>query len=382
MFTAGSAAFTVGTLLAAAAVSQEMLITGRVVQGVGAAALSPAAMSLLLLTFPGAERPKAMSLWGAASTLGGATGVASGGLLTGFLGWSWVFLVTVPVSLASVLLAPRLLDDPGVRSRHRFDGRGAAMITAAVVALVHGALSSADYGWTSGATLASFAAFALLLVAFIRVERHHAEPLLPLSLFKSRSLSSGVALAVFGGAARASTFVLIALYLQQAFAMEPQQAGFAMVPTSLTGFAVSLTLLPWLLRTIGPRRTLVIGLLVLASGHLWLANAPHNAGYLGAVLPGLLLVATGVALSFTPTTMVLTSAVPDEHAGLASGLAGAATQVGAALGTATFTAIGIAAVAPGAGQIGPAGFAAAFTAAAAVALTTAGLGATTSRVRN
>jgi predicted MFS family arabinose efflux permease len=134
-------------------------------------------------------------------------------------------------------------------------------------------------------------------------------------------------------------------------------------------------------RAIGPRRTLVIGLMVLAAGHLWLANAPH-AGYLVAVLPGLLLVAVGVALSFTPTTMVIASAMPESRTGLASGLAGSATQVGAALGTATFTAIGISVGASGTGMLGATGFSAAFTAAAAVALATAVLGSTIARARN
>jgi MFS family permease len=202
-----------------------------------------------------------------------------------------------------------------------------------------------------------------------------------LELFRSRILSTGVALAVLGGAARASTFVLVALFLQQALAMAPEQAGLAMVPTSLTGFAVSLTLLPRVLRTFGPQRSLVVGLVLLAAGHLWLAHAPLGDGYFVAVLPALFLVAIGVALSFTPTTMVIASAVPESHTGLASGLAASATQVGAALGTAAFTAIGVSAAGPGAEELASSGFSAAFTAAAMVALTTALLGATVGRDR-
>jgi predicted MFS family arabinose efflux permease len=201
----------------------------------------------------------------------------------------------------------------------------------------------------------------------------------PLAIFRSRALSTGVALAVLGGAARASTFVLVALYLQQALAMAPQRAGLAMVPTSITGFLVSLALLPRLLRTLGPRRALVLGLLVLAAGHLWLGHASAQAGYLVAVLPGLLLVAVGVAFSFMPTTMVIAAAVPETHAGLTSGLASSATQVGAALGTAIFTAIGLAVGGSAAGVLHSAGFSAAFTAAAVVALATAGLGCTIAR---
>ncbi|MET7426128.1 MFS transporter [Dactylosporangium sp. NPDC005555] len=381
MFVAGSTVFTVGTLLAAFAANQGLLVTGRIVQGVGAAALSPAAMSLLLLTFPGPRRAQAMSIWGAASALGGAAGVMAGGLLVGSFGWSSVFFVTVPVSVAAVVMARTVLDEPARSARRRFDGLGAATITGAVIALVHGALSGADHGWTSAPVVASLAGSAVLTTLFVTIERRTADPLVPLKLFQNRNLSACVVLAVLGGAARASTFVLVALYLQQALAMAPQQAGLAMVPTSLAGFAVSLALLPRILRALGPQRTLVIGLMVLAAGHLWLADAPVAAGYVVAVLPGLLLVAVGVALSFTPTTMVIASAVPESHAGLASGLAGSATQVGAALGTATFTAIGISAGASATGMLGATGFSAAFTAAAAVALATAVLGSTIARTR-
>jgi predicted MFS family arabinose efflux permease len=218
-----------------------------------------------------------------------------------------------------------------------------------------------------------------LLVLFVAVERRSTDPLVPPALFRSRTLATGVAVAVLGGAARASAFVLVALYLQQALGMSPQHAGLAMVPTSITGFGFSLAMLPRIVRRLGPNRTLVLGLLVLAAGHLWLAHAPRTQGYAVAVLPGLLLVAVGVALSFTPTTMVIASAAPVTHSGLVSGLAGSATQVGAALGTAAFTAIGISVGAPAAGQLGGTGFSAAFTAAAAVSLVTAAIGSTIPR---
>ena len=381
MFVAGSALFTVGTLLAASATNQGLLLGGRIVQGVGAAALSPAAMSLLLVTFPGPQRARAMSIWGAASALGGATGVMAGGLLVGSFGWSSVFFVTVPISLSAVAMARYVLPEGAHGGRRRFDWHGAAAITGAVIALVHGALGIADSGWTSPTVLGSLVGSALLVAVFVTVERRSADPLVPLELFASRTLSTGVGLAVLGGAARASTFVLVALYLQQALTMAPQQAGLAMVPTSLTGFAVSLALLPRVLRALGPRRALVIGLVVLAAGHLWLAYAPPAGGYLFAVLPGLLLVAIGVALSFTPTTMVIASAAPESHTGLASGLAGSATQVGAALGTATFTVVGIAVGGPSTATLGATGFSAAFTAAAVVAVSTAVLGVTIARAR-
>ena len=283
MFVAGSTLFAAGTLLAAGAANPAMLVAGRIIQGTGAAALSPAAMSLLLLTFPGPARARAMSIWGAASGLGGATGVFLGGLLAGGLGWSSVFLVTVPVSTAAVLLARQVLEEGPRGPRRRFDWRGAATITGAVIALVHAALGVPESGWTSIPVLASLAGFAGLLAAFVVLEGRTADPLVPLELLRSRVMRTGLALAVFGGAARASAFVLVALYLQQALAMAPQRAGMAMVPTSVTGFVVSLALLPRLLRALGPRRTMVIGLVVLAAGHLWLGHAPAHTGYLVAV---------------------------------------------------------------------------------------------------
>lgn len=374
LFVGGACLFTVGTLLAALAVAQEMLIAGRAVQGVGAAALSPAAMSLLLAAFPAAHRGRAVGAWGAASTLGGATGVVAGGVLAGTVGWRAVFLVTVPVSAVAVLLARRLLVEDVSGVRRTFDWAGAAVLTAAVIALVHGAVDAVDHVWTNPRVVGLLACSAGLMVAFLAIERRAQDPLIPLELFRSRALRTGTALALLGGATRASTFVLVALYFQQVLAMSPEQAGFAMVPTSLTGFAVSLYVLPRVLGAMGPARSLVLGLVILAVGHLWLAYAPPSSGYVVAVLPGLLLVATGVALSFTPTTMVVASAVPSSHTGLASGLAAASMQIGAAVGTAAFVVVGASASRQADGALNASGFSAAFTAAAIVALATAVLG--------
>lgn len=372
LFAVGSAVFLVGTLAAAAAGSAAVLVAARAVQGVGAAALGPAAMSLLLVMFPGTSRARAMSAWGAASTLGGATGVLLGGVLTGTLGWPWVFLVTVPVSAAGLVLAPRLLDGAAGARGRRFDVVGAATVTGAVLTLVHTALGVPEHGWTSWPTAVGAAVAVALLAAFVAVERVATDPLVPLDVLASRAVAGGTVLAVLGGAARASTFVLIALYLQQALHLAPQAAGLAMVPTSLAGFAVSVLVLPRVLRRLGPGRTMVAGLVVLAAGQLVIAGAPSPAAYAVDVLPGLLLVATGVALSFTPTTMVVADAVPAPRSGLASGLASAGTQAGAALGVAAFSAVAVAAT-PGSAVAAPTagGFAAAFVAASLTAGATA-----------
>lgn len=379
MFVVGSAVFTAGTLLAATAGTQAALVGARVTQGAGAAALSSAAMSLLLVMFPGRARARAMSVWGAASTLGGATGVHTGGILSGTLGWTFVFYATVPVSLVAMLAARRLLDGARDRASRSFDAAGAAAVTGAVLALVHAALAVPGAGWTDPSVVAGAGVAAALLVTFVAVERRATDPLLPLDLFASRRLSVGVVLAVLGGATRASTFVLVALFLQQGVRLTPEAAGLAMVPTSLAGFVVSLALLPRVLRRLGPERSLVVGLVVLAAGQLWLARTPSVVAYGTDVLPGLLLVATGVALSFTPTTMVIAGAVPAHRAGLASGLASTGTQIGSALGMAAFTGVAVAASGAGAAAVSSRGFAAAFVAAALVSLTTGAVGATVTR---
>ncbi|MDC7120848.1 MFS transporter [Cellulomonas fimi] len=372
MFVTGSAVFTTGTVLAASATGEVVLVGARIVQGAGAAALSTAAMSLLLVMFPGASRARAMSVWGAASTAGGATGVLAGGLVSGTLGWSWVFYATVPVSVVGVLAARRLLDGARAELRRRFDAAGAATITGAVLVLVHTALRVPEDGLSP--VVIGFAAAAVALLAlFAAIEHRTADPLVPLEALASRAASSGVVLALLGGAARASTFVLVALYLQQGLQLAPQAAGVAMVPTSLAGFVVSLGVLPKVLRAIGPERSMVVGLVVLAAGQLWLARTPVEARYVADVLPALLLVATGVALSFTPTTMVVAAALPEARAGLASGLSSSATQVGAALGMALFTAVAVAAgggTEP-VGVLSLDGFGAAFAVAAVVSLTAA-----------
>ena len=384
MFVAGSAVFTVGTLLAAFATSQGLLVGGRIVQGVGAAALSPAAMSLLLLTYPGPQRARAMSIWGAASALGGATGVMAGGLLVG--------------TLRLVVGVPRDRARLGRRRRHR-PARCCPKVPAALAAGSTGTArppspapsspwstapsASPNADSTSPTVLASLAASGRPRSR--SSSRSSAAP--PThscrsTLFRSRTLSTGVGLAVLGGAARASTFVLVALYLQQALAMAPQQAGLAMVPTSLTGFAFSLCTAAADLarprpaaqprpRAGGPRRRPPVAGLRTASERVRSSQSSPASCSSPSASPS----------ASRPPPWSSPRPRPRSHAGLASGLAGSATQVGAALGTATFTAIGISVGAPATTELGATGFSAAFTAAAVVALATAALGSTISRTR-
>ena len=217
---------------------------------------------------------------------------------------------------------------------------------------------------------------------FISIERRTADPLVPLELFRSRILTTGAALAVLGGAARASTFVLVALYLQQVLTMAPQQAGLAMVPTSLTGFAFSLALLPRIVRSLGPQRTLVAGSSSLPLVTCGSPTPRQRTATSSPSSPGSCSSPSASPSASPPRPWSSRPPCPTSHTGLASGLAGSATQVGAALGTAAFTAIGISVSGPLGDTLGASGFSAAFTAAAAVALATAALGATLARPRS
>ncbi|WP_394768543.1 DHA2 family efflux MFS transporter permease subunit [Lacisediminihabitans sp.] len=345
MFMAGAALFTAATLLAGIAPTETVLVVARALQGLGAAVLSPSALSVILVEFPGASRAKAMSAWGAASAAGGAVGVSVGGLVTASLGWQWVFFITIPITLLALVSARFLFSaDSGERIRRTFDVFGAITITGAALALIYATLSVVDRGWFSVETIGGALTGVALLVAFVFIERSAADPIVPLALFRQRSVSAGVIIGLLGGAARVSTFLLSALYLQQVLLLAPNAAGIAMLPTSVAGFVVSLLLLPRILRAIGPERTLMLGLLLLAAGHLWLARNPAGPTYSLDVLPGLLVAAAGVALSFTPSTMVIASGVPAAQSGLASGLANASSQVGGAIGIAAFSAVAAARV--------------------------------------
>ena len=374
MFMAGAALFTATTLMAGFAPTEAVLILARSLQGLGAAVLSPAAMSIILLQFPGDERARAMGAWGAASAAGGAVGVSVGGLITAAAGWQWVFFLTVPVTLLAFVCAPLLVVGPsGPRVRRSFDLRGAISVTGGALALIYATLSIADQGWFSVQAVGGALAGIGLIVGFVVIERHAVDPIIPLTLFRERTVSAGVVVGLLGGAARVSTFFLSALYLQQVLELEPGTAGMAMLPTSIAGFLVSLLLLPRIIRSLGAARTLTLGLLLLACGHLWLSRTPPGVGYGLDVLPGLLLAAAGVALSFTPSTMVIASGVPSTMPGLASGLSNASSQIGAAVGIAAFSAAAaLSARGAGAARIADvpalaAGFHAAFIAAGLVA---------------
>ena len=339
MFLIGTAVLVAGSLMGGFATTDALLIGARLVQGAGAAMLSPAAMSVILASFTGRARVRAMSGWGAASTVGGAAGVTVGGLLTATLGWQSVLFVTGAVAAVIGVAGWVLLPAGEKGARRTFDATGAALLTGAAVAVVFGVLSAPHSGLLSVEVIAAAAVAVLCLIGFGLGEQRAADPILPTRVLRDARVGGGVAVNLLGGGARVACFVLVALLLQQVLEYGPALAGLAMLPTSLAGFAVSILVLPRALNRLGPQRVAVIGLLLLVGAHLMLATVDNGDSYLLRVLPALVIAATGVAFSFTPTTLVIAEGIAARNSGVSSGLASATAQIGGAIGIAVFGAL-------------------------------------------
>lgn len=336
MFMIGAAVLFAGSLVGGLAATNAVLMGARLVQGAGAAMVSPAAMSIILARFAGPSRARAMSGWGAASSIGGASGVTVGGLLTATSGWHSIMLVTATAAAAVGLGAWRLVPRDVAAARRPFDATGATLLTTAALAVVFAILEVPRAGVGSvevvGAALLAIGS----LAGFAAAERRSADPILPLAVLRDPRVAGGVVVNLLGGAARIACFVLVALLLQQVLEFGPGLAGAAMLPTSLAGFAVSTLLLPRALTRLGAQRVVLIGLLLLAIAHLMLSGVHNGDPYALRVLPALMFAAIGVSFSFTPTTLVIAEGVAARNAGVSSGLASATAQIGGAIGIALF----------------------------------------------
>jgi EmrB/QacA subfamily drug resistance transporter len=373
MFLVGAALLTLGSVAGALAASESLLIAARLVQGLGAAALSPAAMSIILANTTGRARTAAMSAWGAASALAGAAGVSLGGLITAMLGWHAVFQLSAAVAAVVAVIAWRMLPADESRRGRSFDAAGAGAITLAATAAVWCVLMLPDEGIGSPAVLVGGLLAVAGIVAFVMRERRAADPVLPLEFLRDLRVSGGLLVNLLGGAARVGCFFMVAMLLQQAFRFDAGLAGLAMLPTSIAGFLVTTLLLPRLLARLGAPRVVVVGLVLLTVAHGVLAVAPASPVYALHVLPALLVAAAGVAMSFTPTTLVIASGIPKQRSGVGSGLASSSAQLGGALGIAVFIAVNSAvqarSIADGADGVAAvqAGMSAAFATASAAA---------------
>ncbi|HEX5826526.1 MAG TPA: MFS transporter [Candidatus Limnocylindrales bacterium] len=371
VFIAGFVILTSASLLTGLAPTEGILLAGRALQGVGAALIAPAALTLLMTLFAhdSRELTKALALYGAAAPAGGTAGVFLGGLLTSALDWRWVFLVNIPIGLLVLLASRSVLPAIGRRSG-RLDLAGAVAVTAALSLAVFGIVRAPAVGWTSLETIVSLLGAAVLLAAFVRIESTKPEPLMRLGIWRAPNLAAAnVAMALLGAAWIPAWFFLN-LYLQQVLGFGPFEGGLALVPTTVAIMVLMVGVTGRIVGRFGFKLPLVAGLLLLAAGIGWLSFAPADGSYLANVLPASLLAAVGMSLAYIPAMLAALSGARPEEAGLASGIVNTTYQVGSALGLAVITAVATAAGFGTGGDV--AGFPAAFLGAAAVAIVAAG----------
>jgi EmrB/QacA subfamily drug resistance transporter len=335
LFIAGTALFSAASLLNGLAQTSTMLIAGRALQGLGAALLSPAALSIITTTFTdNSERTRALGVWSAIAAGGGAVGLLLGGVLTDLASWPWIFIVNVPVGVITLMLTLRYVPESRDELPHRsFDLAGAVSVTSGLIVLVYAIVKAQSYGWGSSRTLALIGVAVALLAAFVAIERRAIAPLVRLSIFRVRTLAvaDGVLLLVASG--MFGMFFFASLYVQEILGYSPLRAGLAFLPVT-AGIVVGAGLAQQLIRWLGVRGVSLLGILLAAAGMAFLTQVPVHGSYVSDLLPGLLPMSIGMGLTFVPITLLATGGVGHEDAGLASGLFNTAQQVGGSLGLA------------------------------------------------
>lgn len=338
LFIAGVVVFTGASLLNALAPSAEFLIAARALQGLGAAMVSPAALSIVTTTFKDpAERAKALSAWAAIAVGGAAVGLLAGGILTEYLAWQWIFLINLPIGAAAIALGMKYVAESRVPTSG-VDVAGAVSVTAGLTLLVYAIVRAVDYGWASVETIGMMAAAAALLVTFVFIEMRVKAPLVRLGIFRVRSLAGAnlSMLAVMGG--MFAVFYFASLYVQQTLGFTPVQAGLAFLPLT-AGIILFSVIAERSIARLGVRTIGLAGMAVAAVGLLLLSRVTVDGTYVSDLLPGLLVMSAGLGLTFVPLTLIATANVADEDAGLASGLFNSSQQIGGALGLAILSTI-------------------------------------------
>jgi EmrB/QacA subfamily drug resistance transporter len=339
IFLIGTAAFGSASLLGGLATSQGTLLGARVLQGVGAALATPAALSLVASLFPaGAQRVKALGIWGALAGLGFTAGMLLGGTLTEAASWRWVFFINVPVAGAALGAVPRLVRESRAVGPRGFDLAGGLTLTAALTALVYALVRAPANGWRSPLTEGILAGAALLLGAFALIERRTGTPLAPRGLLHRRATLVPSLLQMLLGAAGISALFLLTLYIQQVLGYSPLQAGLAYLPLA-AGVASTTAVANHLLPRLGPRPLAAVGLFTIAAGLARLGHVPVAGDYATDVLPSLLVIGLGAGLSFSSITAAALGRVGDAASGLVSGLLSASGQIGGALGVAVLVSV-------------------------------------------
>jgi EmrB/QacA subfamily drug resistance transporter len=331
--------FTVASVLAGLAWSEASLIGARAVQGLGAAIISPAALSILSVTFrEGRERNIALGVWGAVGGFGAAAGVLLGGILTDALSWEWIFFVNVPVGTLALVLAPFLLAESRDARVKSFDVPGAVLVTGGLSSLVYAITQAGTDGWLAGRTVAFFVLAVALLVAFVGWELRHGEPLMRFGLLQTRTVSGANVAGFIMGTAMFSMFLMLTLYMQQVL-------GYSAMKTGVAYLAVAGTAIVWsavaaqLVTRVGVKPVLVAGMTALTAGLVFFTQVSVGGSYVSDLLPGFLLIGFGIGFSFVPISIAALAGVQPNEAGLASGLINTSQQIGGALGIAALSTI-------------------------------------------
>jgi EmrB/QacA subfamily drug resistance transporter len=339
IFLAGVIVFTVASLLAGLAWSDSSLIAARALQGLGAAIITPAALSILSTTFDeGRERNIALGAWGAVGGFGAAAGVLMGGILTDGLSWEWIFFVNVPVGAAAFVLAPFLLAESRDAHVRSFDATGAVLVTVGLSSLVYAITQAGQDGWLAGQTIAFFALAVVLLAGFGYWEQRQAEPLMRFGILRIRTVAGANVAAFILGTAMFSMFLMLTLYMQQVL-------GFSAMRTGLGYLAVAGTAIIWsgvaaqLVTRIGVKPVLVVGMTALTAGLVSFTQVSVDGTYAADLLPGFLLTGLGIGFSFVPISIAALAGIRASEAGLASGLFNTTLQIGGALGIAALSTV-------------------------------------------
>jgi EmrB/QacA subfamily drug resistance transporter len=342
IFMTGLAVFTAASLACGLAGSSAVLIAARTVQGVGAALVSPATLSIITTTFEeGADRNKALGIWGAMGGGGAAAGVLFGGILTRYLGWEWIFFVNIPVGVAVLAVTRPFVRESRDEPEHRsFDLFGATAVTGGLALLVYGVSEAPAHGWGASSTIASLAAAGALLVFFVLWEGRVRAPLMPLGIFRIRTVAGANAASVFLGAVVFSNFFLLTLYVQNVLHYSAIKTGLTFFATAGTLVAVA-AVAQALSTRYGPRPVLAAGFVTLTAGMIVYAQIPVHGKFVANLLPGYLLVGVGLALGFIAVSIAALAGVPPQLAGVASGLLTTSQQIGGAVGTAMVSSISL-----------------------------------------
>jgi EmrB/QacA subfamily drug resistance transporter len=335
MFMIGVALFTIASLACGLANSEGVLIASRAVQGLGAAIISPATLSIITTTFDeGAERNKALGIWGAMGGSGAAVGVLMGGVLTKYLGWEWIFFVNVPVGVLVLALTRRVVRESRVETdERRYDAVGAVTVTAGIALLVYAISKAPDAGWSSARTILLLLAAAALLVTFVVTEIRVRNPLMPLGIFRIRTVTGANVVGFLLAAVVYSNFFVLTLYVQQVLHFSALKAGVTFLATAGTVVIVA-GIAQALVTKVGVKWIMAVGLALNCGAMLWYSQIPVDGHYATDLLPGYLMMGFGLAMSFIPVSIAALAGVPHEEAGLASGLFNTSQQVGGAIGLA------------------------------------------------